>query len=159
MPALINPRHERFCQELVKGASQGQAYTAAGYDAEGNVAEACASRLLTNVKIRDRVLELKNGAAARVEVTVASLVSELDGIRDLALKLEQPSAAVSAVMGKAKITGKIIERKEIGQPGEFELMDADQLRASISGDLEKLGLKDLAAEIIGRSREPGERLQ
>jgi hypothetical protein len=34
MPVLDNPRHENLAQELVKGASQGQAYLNAGYKAK-----------------------------------------------------------------------------------------------------------------------------
>ena len=63
MPALANPRHERFAQLIVEGLmngdrkaySQGRAYIAAGYEAKdagkrGGSAEAAASRLLRKVK-------------------------------------------------------------------------------------------------------------
>src|SRR5262249_8141026 len=63
MPALNNPRWERFAQLIVEGLmngdrkaySQGRAYIAAGYEAKdagkrGGSAEAAASRLLNRVK-------------------------------------------------------------------------------------------------------------
>jgi len=80
MPALANPRHERFAQLIVEGLmngertySQGRAYIAAGYEAKdagkrGGSAEAAASRLLRKVKpILDRVRELQAEANKRNE--------------------------------------------------------------------------------------------
>src|SRR5215510_2827903 len=69
MPALANPRHERFAQLIVEGLmngerkaySQGRAYIAAGYEAKdagkrGGSAEVNASRLLNRAKsIGERV--------------------------------------------------------------------------------------------------------
>lgn len=42
--------------------------------------------------------------------------------------------------GKAKITGQIVDRAEVGQPGEFEQMTEDQLRQYIARNLAGLGL-------------------
>ncbi len=44
----------------------------------------------------------------------------------------QNAAAVAASMGKAKIRGLIVDRREVGAPGEFEAMDADALRKWIA---------------------------
>src|SRR5262245_1488510 len=49
---------------------------------------------------------------ARAEVTVASLLNELEDARKLAEKINQPSAAVAATLGKAKVAGLIVDRKE-----------------------------------------------
>jgi hypothetical protein len=46
-------------------------------------------------------------------------VEELDQARTIAVKGGQPSAAVAATMGKAKITAQIIDRSEVGKPGDF----------------------------------------
>jgi Terminase small subunit len=71
MPPLDNPRWERFAQELAKGQSQTGAYLAAGYRGAKSPTTA-ASRLLTNVKILERVRELQERGADRAEVTVGS---------------------------------------------------------------------------------------
>src|SRR5262245_62732573 len=82
MPALANPRWERFAQLIVEGLmngdrkaySQGRAYIAAGYEAKdagkrGGSAEAAASRLLNRVKpIIDRVRELQAEATKRLQL-------------------------------------------------------------------------------------------
>jgi hypothetical protein len=64
-------------------------------------------------------LELQCYGAARAEVTIASLVEELEQARAMAMTKGQAAAAVAATMGKAKITGLAVERAEVGQPGDF----------------------------------------
>ena len=60
-------------------------------------------------------------------------------VRKLALKRGQPSAAVQASMGKARILGLIIDRREVGDPGAFddkpdeELMEEAKRRAVALG--------------------------
>lgn len=48
MPALTNPRHERFAQGLAKGKTQAEAYADAGY----KPSEPNASRLTSNEKVQ-----------------------------------------------------------------------------------------------------------
>jgi hypothetical protein len=45
----------------------------------------------------------------------------------LALKRGQASAAVTATMGKAKILGLIIDRREVGDAGAFDHLTDEQL--------------------------------
>jgi len=78
------------------------------------------TRLIKNDEIRRRIDELKERGAARAEVSVASLLGELEEARLLALKLGQASAAAQCSMGKAKITGHIIDRREVGDVGAFD---------------------------------------
>lgn len=106
MPVLDNARHERFAQELVKGASQVEAYRLAGYEP----VEANASRLIRNDKVAARVAELKEAAAERAEITIYDIASQLDEDREFARGLEAPAAAISATMGKAKVLGLIVDK-------------------------------------------------
>jgi hypothetical protein len=55
------------------------------------------------------------------------LLSELEEARQLALRLRQASAAVAATMGKAKILGLIIDRREVGDAGAFDHLTDEQL--------------------------------
>lgn len=113
MAALSNPKHERFAQELAKGENATASYKLAGYSAKGNSAEAAASRLLSDVKVQDRLAELLERAAIRVELTALDIVRMLNEDREMARDLKQPSAAVSASMGIAKVLGHLIERNEL----------------------------------------------
>ena len=136
MPVLTNSRHEKFAQELAAGFSAAEAYGRAGYQPNyGNCI-----RLKGNESITVRVLELQRRGAAHAEVTIASLVRELDEARTEALRLGQTSAAVAATMGKAKITGQIIDRAEVGQPGEFASMTEYELREYIVRNLLEIGI-------------------
>lgn len=109
MPALANPKHERFAQELAKGKSQADAYAEAGY----KPSEPNASRLTRNDKVAARVAELQERGAIRAEVTVATIIAELEEAREVAKQGLQPGPMVAASMGKAKVAGLLIERTEL----------------------------------------------
>jgi hypothetical protein len=113
MPVLPNPRHEAFAQAIFSGIvgakggahSQAEAYRRAGYNVtNGNSARACASRLLTFANgIGERIKELQAIAAENAIETAEKCVQELNELRREARADKAYSAAVSAVMGKAKI--------------------------------------------------------
>jgi hypothetical protein len=87
-----------------------------------------AARLMTNDDIRHRVAELQEVAARRTEVTVERLIDEAEEARLLALANKQPNAMVSATTLKARLTGKLIKRLEVGEPNEFDKMSEHELR-------------------------------
>jgi hypothetical protein len=73
----------------------------------------------------------------------------------------QPAAAVSASMGKAKLVGLVVDRKEVGAPGEFadlEDMTTDELReqfaALVSAVAAAEGVGDTAAIAEGAGKGP-----
>jgi hypothetical protein len=127
MPALKKPRHEAFAQAIFKGLfadnypSHGRSYAAAGYTNKGvgqagGAAETNASRLLKNAQIIERIQELQAEAAKHTKESAEKCVAELNHIKDEAMAdSEKPaySAAVSAVMGKAKILGLVTDKTEI----------------------------------------------
>ena len=133
MPALANPRWERFAQCLVEGLlnghrksfSHGRAYIAAGYLAKdagksGGSAEAAASRLLKKVKpILDRVRELQAEVAAQTKETREKCVQELNELKREAQAEKAYGPAVSAVMGKAKILNFITDQVDVKQQVDF----------------------------------------
>ncbi|HEY6701061.1 MAG TPA: terminase small subunit [Pseudolabrys sp.] len=77
MGILTNPRHELFAQELAKGKSATEAYAGAGY----KPCRQNAARLTTNDDIRARLAEIQAQAAKKSEVTVQSLLDELEHAR------------------------------------------------------------------------------
>ena len=136
MPTLQNPRHEKFAQELAAGKSAAEAYERAGYvKNSGNCI-----RLKGNERVSARVEELQHGCAARAEVSVASLLGELEEARKLALKRGQASAVVAATMGKAKILGLIIDRREVGDAGKFDDMTDEELISAAARKARELGI-------------------
>lgn len=130
MPALRNPRHERFARHYIELGKGRQAYIKAGYNVSApEIADASASRLLRHAKVRRRLQEIADMAA---KVTEDTLIQELEEARSSALANSQAGAAVQATMGKARITGHIIDRKETGQPGDFDRMNELELRQWIA---------------------------
>ena len=116
MPALKNQRHEKFALALFEGKSAHQAYIDSGYkECRQN-----AARLMTKDDIQARLLELQTAVAKKSEVTVQSLLDELEYARQRADSLDQLSACVKAVSEKAKISGLLVQRVEIGGAGAFD---------------------------------------
>jgi Zn-dependent peptidase ImmA (M78 family) len=123
MPALDNPRWERFAQAIVEGLakgdrkpySQGRAYIAAGYTAKdagkrGGSAEAAASRLLSRVKpVLDRVKELQAEALARIERKLDVSRERVGRRLDMASRKAEDEGntanMIAAELGIAKVFG------------------------------------------------------
>lgn len=111
--AKLNIRQERFCLGLAEGLPQSRAYVEAGYTARGNAAEVEASKMVRLPKVAARVAELQAKAARRSEVTVDSLVLELDEMLQLATRQKLPAAGVAAILGKARLLGLVVDKTEI----------------------------------------------
>lgn len=105
---LPNPKHERFAQELARGKSQIEAYQAAGYKPH----KSAASRLAEDVNVCERLAQLTGRAAERAVVTAVSLIAEAEEARQLAMSIDQPSAAVAAIQAKGKLAGVWVEKRE-----------------------------------------------
>lgn len=137
MPILKNSRHELFAQELAKGKSATEAMQVAGYADPRN-----STRLKKNDEIRHRVAELQERSAERAEVTVDSLIAELDRVLREAFAGDRPqlTAAVAAIKEKGILSGKRIERAEVGGPGDFERMSDDELDRFITSRTGRAGL-------------------
>lgn len=102
-------KQEAFCQAYIETGNASQAYRTA-YAADKMKTDSVnrkAKELIDNGKIAARVAELRGEIKERHNVTVDSLIAELEEARQAALSAETPqsSAAVAATMGKAKLTG------------------------------------------------------
>ena len=111
MPALDNAKHERFAQEIAKGATGRDAYRAAGYASKSDAAaDASASRLLSDVKVRDRIAELQDRAATSTVTTMESLLEAGWSIITAAKSKEDYSAASQTLERVAKIAGLWVDK-------------------------------------------------
>jgi len=123
MPVLPNPRHERYAQLIVEALNNGEpkpystsrAYVAAGYTAKNpggrGSAQAASSRLL--YRVINRVRELQHIAAMNAAETVEKMARELNEIQHEARADKAHAAAVSAVLGKAKVLNITVEKHEL----------------------------------------------
>lgn len=97
---LPNPRHESFAQALAKGKTATEAYADAGYKGD----RTAASRLSTNVNIRQRVKEIVGRVSEKAEWSAADRLAALKRISDAA-EDEDPRVAVSAISEANKMQG------------------------------------------------------
>jgi hypothetical protein len=180
MPALQNPRHERFAQLIFLSLCNGEpkpystprAYIASGYTAKdpekrGGSAQTSSSRLL--YRVLHRVRELQEQAAQHTKEDAAKIIQELNEIKMDARKDKAHAAAVSAVVGKAKVLGitdkpqstgidfskansmheigcKLLQSVGLAQPSDADIAEAIKANDVLVAELERI--RDAAAGII-----------
>lgn len=114
MPVLANDRWEKYAIARAKGLPIAKAQAAAGYP----VHAANGSRLEKREQIRSRIIELREKAAWRADVTVAKVV---EGIADIAFADEG-----------VKIPDKL---KGLELLGRYLSMFQENLNVNVSSDL------------------------
>lgn len=74
---------KNFCREYVKDFNGTQAVIRAGYKARGKSAEVQASRLISNVKVKQEIERLKAKVVVKQEISVQDILSNLIEIVDI----------------------------------------------------------------------------
>jgi hypothetical protein len=164
MPTLSNAKHEIVARALAAGKSQADAYREAGYIYK----PANASRLCRRPEISTRVQELvaeraaMEGRAREIGIQRAGLSEEwiivrLKHVIDLSIRgiplydrngdltgAYKPNlhAAVAGLRTAAHITGLLVQKHEIGQPGAFAQMTDAELNDTLLAQCKALGLSD-----------------
>ena len=118
---LENTKHEKFCQVWHETGNKSEAYRQSHPIAakwKDKTIHNRASELSQQGEIIGRLEQIKKEGLDAHGVTVGSLIKELEACREIALGLGNPqtSAAINAIMGKAKLVGLdkvIIEQKII----------------------------------------------
>lgn len=124
----MTPKQEAFARAYVETGNASEAYRRA-YDAKRMKNEAIAvnaCKLLKNAKVALMVERLQLKHQKRHEITVDSITEMLKADRELARSNAQSGAAVTAVMGLAKLHGLIVEKREVTHKQSVEdLSDAE----------------------------------
>lgn len=176
MAILTNPKHERFAQELANGKSQEEAYTLAGFKRNrGN-----ANTLKQNESVTKRVAELLAEreaihAQATAQAIKATGLTKEWVIEQLVLNVRR-AMQEEAVMRDGKATGEFvyngavankalellgkeigmfIERREVGKPGAFDELNADQQRQLLDAADQELARRQSAVAEIAQSEASG----
>ena len=124
----LDPVRERFAQEYHATGNASEAYRRANPKAAKWKAETLhprASKMLAEYKVRTRLEELQAEAAVRHNITVDTLTTELEEARESAMSTGQISAAVSAIMGKAKLHGLLVDKVRDVTDDTDRLTDAE----------------------------------
>lgn len=172
MTALANARHEKFAQELSKGKTADEAYVIAGYKQNrGNAstlkqdqsilarvsellteheaihAQATADAIKSTGLTKEWIIEtLKENVARAMQAKPVRTDDDGEAIGEYQY---QGSVANKALELLGKELGMFVDRKEVGKPGDFESMNADQLREYIRREAAELGLSAAAAAVSG----------
>lgn len=113
---LMNPKHERFAHEIAKGASGREAYRSAGYACTtDDTTDAAASRLLSDVRVRERIAEIQERAARRSEITISRITARLLAIAtkgETSNEASMLAVACASLMDAAKLNGLVVDKTE-----------------------------------------------
>jgi phage terminase small subunit len=124
----LTPKQEKFAQCVASGMTQAEAYREA-YDAQ-NMKDATiwsrASELMTDGKVTARVAELREPIVKEAQMTLKSHLEDLQKLRNMAVKAEQYSAAITAEIARGKAAGIHIERSDVRVSGGLVLIPAKQ---------------------------------
>ena len=108
----MNSRHKKFCEGIVAGKSNQQAYADAGYESTGSVASAAATRLLKNVKIENRISAMLEKTESETIKTVKERKEMLSRIMDKAESGENYQDAIRASSELSKMDGGYEPQKQ-----------------------------------------------
>lgn len=105
----ITQKQRAYCLAFMETGNSSEAYRRS-YDASGMTTASvnrCAKDVYDNVNVSAMIEQLRKKAMKRNEITVDTLLDELEEARKAALDADtaQSSAAVSATMGKARLLG------------------------------------------------------
>lgn len=138
-------KQENFCQAYVETGNASEAYRRA-YDAKNMKSEVIAVKaceLMKHGKLTVRIEALQAAHVERHNITIDILTDELNAVLDLAMKNGNPAAAVSAIMGMAKIHSFLtMDRPNVRDP--IKDMSDEELDARIA-ELNKIEEKERRA--------------
>jgi phage terminase small subunit len=136
----LTPKQRRFAEEYIVDLNASAAYKRAGYKAQGNAAEANASRLLRNAKVASVISELKRERSERTQITADRVLEELaklgfsnmldyieigtngDAYVDLSRMTRDQAAAVQEVAVEDFMDGRGEDAREVRRT-KFKLAD------------------------------------
>ena len=106
-----------------EGMSATSAYLQAGYK-QSALATANAARLITIDNVKSRLAHLQAMAAKSTEITIETIVRELDEANAIAKANGQATALVSAASLKAKLAGLLRDKVEITNYSDLRIRGA-----------------------------------
>ena len=110
--------------------------------------------------VQAKIRQLQEGEQKKYEITFERVARDLQEIRDRAVEEGKYSAAVQAELGRAKLAGLMVEKKEI-KHGRIDQMDRDEVEARLMKLIESNNLAPELAhqlapeEIIEGEIDPG----
>jgi phage terminase small subunit len=132
----LSPREQRFCIEYVECENQSEAYRRS-YSSENMKRETVERRaidVMNRSRVKARIAKLMGEKDAirakmgeKLEITLETTVKDLTETATLAKQAGQFAAATQAYMGRAKVLGLVIDKKEITLNRTIESMTSTEL--------------------------------
>jgi len=143
----LSEQQERFCQAIVAGLNQTDAYKAAGYKGAYKSLKDNAARLIANDSVAARIAELRKPIAAKAAVTLAWLIEQAQEVLVAAKSDSAHAASIAAIKELGILSGERIETRhnlnqEANEPSDLSRKDLL--------DIARAGRKGIAAPGDGR---------
>jgi len=143
----FTPKQERFIQLYVyHDLTNTECAHRAGY----SFPAIAATKMLNDPRythIQGKIQEMKDLEQRKYEITFEKVARDLQKIRDAAMEDGVYGAAVQAELGRAKLAGLMIDKKEI-KTGKIDQMDRSEVEARLMALIEK---NELAPKVINPS--------
>ncbi len=143
----LTPKQEKFAQLFVHhDLTKKECALQAGYAHPGMMA----SNLLHHVQykhVQDRIAELTEAKQLKYGINFEKVSRDLQMIRDAALEDGAYGPAVQAEMGRAKLAGLLIDKKEI-KTGKIDQMDRSEVEARLRSLIEKHELVQTSGQMV-----------
>ena len=140
----LSKMQQKFVQMYVyQDLTNTECALRAGYSHPAEVA----TQLLRHPKyvhVQAKIRQLQEGEQKKYEITFERVARDLQEIRDRAVEDGKYSAAVQAELGRAKLAGLMVEKKEI-KHGRIDQMDRDEVESRLRKLIES---NNLAPEIL-----------
>lgn len=129
--------YKKHCQVIdewfTNGRNGTQAYKSIYPNVSENVAAVKFAELVRNGKIEEYIATKENKVSTQHEITLESIIDELNEAQALAKKTTNPQAMIAAIKEKAKLVGlyeKHNEQKRDLQPQQYQTL-LDQLLSNV----------------------------
>lgn len=113
---MLSDKQEKFCQLIVSGKTQLEAYKNS-YTVKSGTTRASqdqsASRLMKHVKISSRIAELRAPAAIKAGLTLESHLNRLEYLSKLAEENGELAPAITAETNRGKAAGLYTQKIEL----------------------------------------------
>ena len=115
MTMPLTAKREAFCQAIVSGMSQADAYRKA-FDAQAMkpaTVQKRASELMANGEVRGRVEEIRKPVVEAVQISLEQHLRDLKDLRDKAQSADKWGPAIVAEIARGKASGLYVESVKI----------------------------------------------
>lgn len=134
MADKLTAKQEAFARAYVETGNASEAYRQA-YNAENMKPESIwveACRTLADPNVSLKVFELQKSARERTLVTIESITWELEQVREAAFNEGDYAPANTAIMGKAKVNGLLVDKQETKSEVTVKTGASDKIKAMIN---------------------------